>query len=313
MKVSLIIPTYNRGEILADTIDMALAQNHPDYEVIVVDQSSSPSVNADRYARYGDRIRFLTLPRPSMPGARNAGVMAARGEIVIFIDDDVVFGSDFVAGHLRGYDDPSVGGVTGLTCPARCTTEEEVTAEMCTLYALKAFPPAGVADVEWVVGCNSSYRRSLLLEAGLYDERFKSLCDDSDISVRVRQRGHRLLLDTRFRLIHLELKSGGARNRDPRWNERELDHMQSCLYFFIKHRRFIGLRQVVRESWRIYRKYGLNGRILTHGARAALKRQFAYVGAVARAFRWSIAPTRPAAIDTVPGSSSRHETPVNAA
>jgi GT2 family glycosyltransferase len=313
MKVSLIIPTYNRGEVLANTIDMALAQDYPDYEVIVVDQSTSPSVNANQYARYGDRIRFLTLPRPSMPGARNAGVMAAHGEIVIFIDDDVVFGSDFVAGHVRGYDDPSVGGVTGLTCPARCTNDEEVMAEMCTLYALKAIPPAGTADVEWVVGCNSSYRRSLLLEAGLYDERFKSQCDDSDISVRVRQSGHRLLLDTRFRLIHLELKSGGARNRDPRWNERELDHMQSSLYFFIKHRHFIGFRQVVKESWWIYRKYGLNSRILRHGARAALKRQFAYVAAVARAFFWSATPARPAATDIVPDPSCRREAPINAA
>ena len=313
MKASIIIATYNRGEVLADTIAMALAQDFDDYEVIVVDQSSPLSVDPAAYAQYGDRIRFLTLSRPSMPGARNAGVLAARGGIVIFIDDDVVFGPEFVASHVSRYDDSSIGGVTGLTCPARLSTDEEILAETRTLYSLATIPADGLATVEWLVGCNCSFRRSLVLEAGLYDGRFKSLCDDSDMSVRVRQLGYRLLLDTGFRLVHLELQSGGARNRDPRWNEREMDQMQSCLYFFVKHRRFMGLPHVAEKTWQIYRKHALNRGILSRGTRAVLSRQLAFLSAVVQAFRWSATPARPASAEAAVDLQPRHDAPLNAA
>lgn len=304
MKASIIIATYNRGEVLAQTISMALAQDFDDYEVIVVDQTAPPSVDPRAYAQYGDRIRFLWLPRRGVTLARNAGVLAARGEIAILVDDDVVFGPDYVACHVRRYDSPSVGGVTGLTSAPRLGCDEEILAEMRTLYSLGAIPANGLATVDWTVGCNCSYRRSLILEAGLYDERFRTICDDSDMSVRVRQLGYRLLLDASFRLVHLELRSGGSRNRDPRWNEREIDQMQACLYFFVKHRRFMGHRHVVRKTWEVYRKYALNRTIFSRGAGVLLNRQLAYLGALVQAFRWSAASDHATVADPVVAAPS---------
>ena len=90
----MVIPTYQRGDVLADTISMALRQDYRNFEVIVVDQSpeTPPRVRALLKASADRPLRYLRLSTPNLPGARNAGVRAATGEIIVFIDDDVVIG-----------------------------------------------------------------------------------------------------------------------------------------------------------------------------------------------------------------------------
>src|SRR5437879_5683771 len=116
MKVSLIIPTYSRGEVLCDTIRMALAQTYPDFEVIVVDQTP---VVAPKVAAYieslGESIQYHQLSPPNLPAARNVGVRSAAGDVVIFIDDDVCIQPDYIASHVRNYQDGSIGAVMGVT------------------------------------------------------------------------------------------------------------------------------------------------------------------------------------------------------
>src|SRR5437870_1137860 len=104
MKVSLIIPTYNRGAVLCDTIAMSLDQTHSDYEVIVVDQTASVDPKVRDYIHsLGDQIRYCRLPKPNLPAARNAGVRLATGTVVIFIDDDVRIPRDYVASCIRNF------------------------------------------------------------------------------------------------------------------------------------------------------------------------------------------------------------------
>src|SRR5207244_1748293 len=98
MRVSVIIPTYNRGAVLCDTIAMSLDQTHSDYEVIVVDQTASVDSKVRAYIdSLGGRIQYCRLSKPNLPAARNAGVRLATGAIVIFIDDDVRIPRDYVA------------------------------------------------------------------------------------------------------------------------------------------------------------------------------------------------------------------------
>src|SRR5438046_421159 len=105
-RVSLVVPTYDRGEILRQTIEMALNQDYPNLEVIVVDQTRQPLPSVLSFVEdLGDRIKYLRLAVPNLPAARNAAVRASTGEIVIFIDDDVIIGSDYVSAHLQAYSD----------------------------------------------------------------------------------------------------------------------------------------------------------------------------------------------------------------
>jgi len=88
-RVSVVIPTHNRSVMLERALRSVLAQTFQDFEAVVVDDGSTPPV-ADVVERLCDpRLRLVRLdPNQGMGRARNAGIEAARGEWVAFLDDD---------------------------------------------------------------------------------------------------------------------------------------------------------------------------------------------------------------------------------
>lgn len=294
MKASLIIPTYNRGDVLIETLRMALAQDSHDYEVIVVDQTATVSESLRAFLDSAGRcIRYIRLPFPNLPAARNAAVLAATGEIVIFVDDDVVFDSDYVGSHMCRYTDPSVGAVMGLTFPPGGASDEEALAAARALFGGREVLADGLFTVSWVVGCNSSYRRSAILGAGFSDERFggSGWCEDADLATRVGHLGYKLLLDRRIKLVHLALPSGGCANRDlDGQKQKELEHVQLFAFHFVKNRRIIGPRNFAHSLWRGYRVFAMNRKVLRAGYWSLLERHVSYLKVLARVRSWSAEP-----------------------
>jgi glycosyltransferase involved in cell wall biosynthesis len=87
--VSVIVPTHNRPNLLAETLASVRAQTFTDYEIIVVSNGESPEVRCqslDVAASY-DALYFA-LPDGNLPAARNFGIDQARGEWIAFLDDD---------------------------------------------------------------------------------------------------------------------------------------------------------------------------------------------------------------------------------
>jgi len=87
LRISLVIPTYNRGPLIAETIDSALAQRHPFAEIIVVDDGSTDNTS-EVLTGYGERITVIRLANGGVQRARNAGVRAAVSPWVMFCDSD---------------------------------------------------------------------------------------------------------------------------------------------------------------------------------------------------------------------------------
>jgi glycosyltransferase involved in cell wall biosynthesis len=90
--LSVVIPTWNRAQLVRDAIRSALGQREGEVEVIVVDDASTDAT-AELLAReFEDRVRVLRLEHRRGPGgARNAGARLARGEFVAFLDSDDVW------------------------------------------------------------------------------------------------------------------------------------------------------------------------------------------------------------------------------
>jgi glycosyltransferase involved in cell wall biosynthesis len=85
---SVIIPTYNRASLIAETLDSVFAQTFSDYEVIVVDDGSTDDTTQVLEA-YVDRVRLLRQATNKGPGAaRNLGAAAAQGRYLAFLDSD---------------------------------------------------------------------------------------------------------------------------------------------------------------------------------------------------------------------------------
>lgn len=94
--VSLVIPSYNRAGLIAETIDSALAQHEAFHEIIVVDDGSTDDT-ARVLAGFGDRIKVVALPNGGVQVARNTGVALATGDYVALCDSDDLLTPDFVS------------------------------------------------------------------------------------------------------------------------------------------------------------------------------------------------------------------------
>jgi glycosyltransferase involved in cell wall biosynthesis len=87
---SVVIPTYNRGELLRETLQSVLRQDCDDFEVIVVDDGSTEDLSPFA-SEFRDRARFLRQDNAGPSAARNRGVAEANGEYVAFLDSDDVW------------------------------------------------------------------------------------------------------------------------------------------------------------------------------------------------------------------------------
>jgi GT2 family glycosyltransferase len=89
-EVSVIIPAYNRAHLIARTIDSVLGQTYPSCHVILVDDGSSDGTETVVRERYGQsrRVRFLREENRGVSAARNAGLAAATGDYIAFLDSD---------------------------------------------------------------------------------------------------------------------------------------------------------------------------------------------------------------------------------
>lgn len=86
-RVSVVIPAYNAAWCVRRAVDSVLAQDYRDYELIVVNDGSTDAT-AEVLAAYGDAVRVVSKPNGGLSSARNAGIAAARGEYVAFLDAD---------------------------------------------------------------------------------------------------------------------------------------------------------------------------------------------------------------------------------
>ncbi len=217
--ISLVIPTYRRGAYLVDTVRQALAQEPPADEILVVDQTLEHASEVEAFLGTeagAGRIRHLRQQPPGVQKARNRGLLEARCEVVLFLDDDVVLPPGFIAAHRRNYDDPAVAAVAGRVV-SPLTPADAAQRPLhrpggarfdCLHFRLDgAQRVEGVAN--WLQG-NASARRAVLLGIGGHDETYVGYgWEDVDTAVRLWQAGRRIVYDPQAWLEHLMAASGG--------------------------------------------------------------------------------------------------------
>lgn len=84
----MIIPTYNRRDLLPRALDSVLAQTVPVDEIIVIDDGSTDGTDDMLRARYGDRVRYVWQPNAGVSAARNHGLRLAQGRYLALLDSD---------------------------------------------------------------------------------------------------------------------------------------------------------------------------------------------------------------------------------
>ncbi len=183
--ISVIIPTYNRAEMVPLAIDSVLAQTHPADEIIVIDDGSVKDMR-EELARYGSKIKVIRQANTGLSGARNTGIRAARNDWIAFLDDDDEHAPDRLeraAESIRRHPHAAVHATNTLIVSQDTP-------------AIDLFKMRGVQATEWMEvprplawvlrGCFFSQsmviNRKVLEEVGLFRKTFY---EDMDIFVRL--------------------------------------------------------------------------------------------------------------------------------
>lgn len=98
--VSIVIPCYRQGHLLAMAVESALAQSYSDVEVIVVNDGSDDNTNEVAQS-YGNRIRYLVKANGGLSSARNAGIQIASGDCFLFLDADDLLHTDALSHAVK--------------------------------------------------------------------------------------------------------------------------------------------------------------------------------------------------------------------
>ena len=102
IEISVVIPVYNTGEMLQETIDSVLSQTYNEFELIIVDDGSTDEVTAEILDRQRDeRIRIIHQKNAGVAAARNQGFALAQGKHIAFLDHDDLFLPDKLAESLK--------------------------------------------------------------------------------------------------------------------------------------------------------------------------------------------------------------------
>jgi glycosyltransferase involved in cell wall biosynthesis len=190
--VSVIIPTCNRAWCLAEAVESVLAQDFRDFELIAVDDGSADDT-PQLLERYGDAIRVLRRENRGVSAARNAGIAAARGGLIAFLDSDDLW--------LPGKLSRQVAFFTSQPEALICQTEELWVRNGRRVNPGRRHRKRGglifEPSLELCLVSPSAVmvRRGLFERVGLFDESLPA-CEDYDLWLRVSCRIPVHLIDT---------------------------------------------------------------------------------------------------------------------
>lgn len=195
MQISVVVPTYNRCQLLRRCLAAVTNQDHPAYEVIVVDDASTDATG-QMVRREFPQVRYLRQPARRGPAAaRNRGIAEARGAIVAFTDDDCVPPRHWLQQLCEGFERfPQAGAIGGIQEPPEQLWRHNLLARY-ERYLTRQVYRVGERPVlghPAPIGSNNlAVRRDLLLQLDGFDETFPSAAgEDTDLLRRLADQGY---------------------------------------------------------------------------------------------------------------------------
>jgi len=216
---SVIVPSLNGSHLLPACLDSLVNQSYSSVEVIVADGASADGTAALLARRYPS-VRLLTLRRNlGFAGNVNAGLRAARGEVLCLLNNDARADADWVAACVETLARHSeAGSVASKVLYADGRTINSAGDLMCRDGAARQRGNARPDAPEWdqamsVFGASggaAAYRRAMLADVGLFDEAFFMYLEDVDLAFRAQLRGWPCVYQPLARVVHLGGASGGG-------------------------------------------------------------------------------------------------------
>jgi glycosyltransferase involved in cell wall biosynthesis len=255
MDVSIIIPTYNRSNELKDTLESLLIQSSLPSEVIIVDDSDNNIIEqfilekTPLFLEKRITLKYIrNFRQKSLTISRNTGVDSANGDIILFLDDDVILKRNYLSEILLVFRNmPQAIGVQGFICnfPRISGMKNAINILLYMGHQEKnrarvlpsganTYPskPEAIIPCEWLSGSNHALKKEIFQEFR-YDENLKrySFKEDVDLTFRIYKRYPHSLYMTPF--AQLEHRQSSL----CRMPVRRMVLMEYCynFYFFYKN------------------------------------------------------------------------------
>ncbi len=221
LQLSVIIPTFNRREMLFRCLDHLEKQTMPrdTYEILVIDDHSpddTPQKMAERVqALGGDLLRFFRQEKNGGPSAaRNRGIREARGEWLLFLDDDILVAPNTLELHLNAHrEQPGENvAVLGITRVAPGTPITPLMRYMLESGKSPLIDSSRIQDPNNVpfgfFQTNTSVARNFLLAHGFFDEELRfAYGEDTELAYRLQKHGLRIVFRKNIVVDHYGILS----------------------------------------------------------------------------------------------------------
>lgn len=196
IRLSVVIASRDRAPFLARALESLAAQRAaPAFETIVVDNGSvddTARVVEEAAGHAPFPLRRIEAPTPNRALARNRGIEAAQGEIILFCDDDVWLPEGFLAAHAAAHSGAGPRAVSGpiLNVPS---------------YDERPHPGPKNLSNAFFVTCNVSVPKRTLDDAGRFDETFELYgWEDTELGLRLREAGVQRVFSWQAYLYHIK-------------------------------------------------------------------------------------------------------------
>lgn len=187
-KVSVVVASYNGARTLTACLESLQNLNYPDYEVILVDDGSTDET--PEIARRFPSVRNIRQINLGLSAARNAGIAAAKGEIVAFTDSDCRADEDwlhYLVGDLLDSEFAGIGGHNFLP-----PDDSPVAAAVMASPGGPAHVMLTDREAEHIPGCNMAFYKWALEAVGGFDPVFRKAGDDVDVCWRLQEQGYKI-------------------------------------------------------------------------------------------------------------------------
>jgi GT2 family glycosyltransferase len=213
---SIVVPTYQRSSTLRRTLEALLAVDYPRdaYRVIVVDDANErATANVIAGLAAGDRLHLIAGGRHGAATARNTGARAAEGTLLLFCDDDMIVQRTHLRGHLDAHEQLGqvMVGSNRWYSPASLSAFEATPFGRFRVDLERGFQSRegerliqnNLYETSTLAACDMSVSRDAFWAVGGFDETFPYAgAEDQDLSIRVRDSGHRLVRNYDLTPLH---------------------------------------------------------------------------------------------------------------